>query len=178
MTTISFFIELAGILTTDGAAVKACGTPGLFLAQAQQKGARHAQRWGRHATSIAAGRAKESTTRAKRGATRDIFCPPGEKRSTSTRKDGASCDIDCRRSCKREHVTRKDGCDTRHLLLQVWQKMARPAQIQCGVPRNCLQQSEAPDERKFPSSRAATPLRRGVFAKSVSVSLCQHHTSR
>ena len=74
MTTISFFIELAGILTTDGAAVKACGTPGLFLAQAQQKGARCAQRWGRHATSIAAGRAKESTSRAKMGATRDIFC--------------------------------------------------------------------------------------------------------
>src|SRR5437667_10034825 len=101
MTTISFFIELAGILTTDGAAVKACGTPGLFLAQAQQKGARHAQRWGRHATSIAAGRAKESTTRAKRGATRDIFCPPGGKK---------------------EHDTRKDGCVIGHQLPQVGQQ--------------------------------------------------------
>src|SRR5207253_8582466 len=53
----------------------------------------NAQRWGRHATSIATGRAKESTTRAKMGATRDI---------------------NCRRSCKREHVTRKDGGVMRH----------------------------------------------------------------
>src|SRR5207248_1028585 len=107
MTTISFFIELAGILTTDGAAVKVCNRPRLFWAQAQQKGARHAQRWGLHATSIAAGRAKESTTHAKRGATRDDFWPSGGKK---------------------EHDPRKDGGVMRHQLPQVVQKKARHVQ--------------------------------------------------
>ena len=46
----------------------------------------NAQRWGRHATSIATGRAKESASRAKMGATRDIFCFRCGKRWHDRRK--------------------------------------------------------------------------------------------